>query len=251
VTAGKISTRKVALLAVFIALSAVIAEFVPGIPIIGVSGASIKFDAAIAPIWGLILGPYLGALAGFVGGVIVASSPFSVLTSLSTGASAFVAGAFTQEYFHFGKRKVRGWIVAALVLGFLIAGWYGTWIGQRAPFYPSLHFLGLLLILGGRGSVARWSRENSKGKLLLAVPLASYAGIISDHMVGNLAFITSVGLFIQIPPELDLPALFMAVIPISAVERAVLTAIATLIGVSLILALQKAGLYVRDRNEEN
>lgn len=150
----KLSSRDVALMAVFAALSAIVAKVVPGIPIIGLSGASIKFDGAIAPIYGMIIGPYLGFLAGFVGGVIVASDWFSVLTSFCTAISAFVAGSIVQSIYTSEKWKIQGWMIASAVVGLLILGWYTTWVGQQAPFYPVLHIAGLCIILIGRGKIA-------------------------------------------------------------------------------------------------
>jgi len=247
---NKISTRKLALLATFIALSAVIAEYVPGIPIIGVSGASIKLDAALAPIWGLILGPYLGGAAGFIGGVIVASSPFSILTSLSTGISAFITGLLTQKEMKIWNKKINGWIIAAFFLSFLIIGWYLTWVGQKAVLYPFLHIIGLLIIIIGRSKLSDLLEDNDKKKLLIKISLTSYVGIIADHMWGNLSFIFMAETLA--PPEIveQLPTIFMAVAPISAVERILLTIIATVIGISLFTSLKNSGIYLIDKNKQ-
>ena len=78
-TQFNLSTRDIAFTAVFAALSIIVCEVIPGIPIIGGSG-NIKFDAALAPIYGLVIGPYLGALAALVGGLVAAGSGLSILT---------------------------------------------------------------------------------------------------------------------------------------------------------------------------
>ncbi len=311
----KISTRDVAFVAVFAALSFIVVKFVPGIPIIGGQG-EIKFDAAMAPIYGLVIGPYLGFLAALFGGFIAAGSWFSILTSFCTAISAMIAGFLTQKNYISRSHSVRGWVVAATLLALLIIGWYITWVGQRAPFYPIPHLAGLIaivvtgkwipnffkegkegkekqwtirpyFILGGI-SIAilsliisrpffdeRWSISpislplyflsgivilyglfgGGKGKFMATVGLASYCGVIADHMLGNLVFIASVG--ILIPYEFienslsalnlpDFPSLFMYVLPISVVERIALAAIATMFGVGLIYALHKAGLFQRE-----
>lgn len=151
----KLSSRDVALMAIFSALSAIAANVIPGIPIIGLSGASIKFDGALAPIYGMIIGPYLGFLAGLVGGLIVANHWFSVLTSFCTAISAFVAGFIVQSVHTSEEKRIQGWMIAGVVVGLLILGWYATWVGQQAPFYPILHFAGLFIILIGRGKIAK------------------------------------------------------------------------------------------------
>lgn len=301
----RLSARDVAFVGVFAALSYIVCEFVPGIPIIGYSGANIKFDASLAPIYGLVMGPYLGFLAGLIGGMVAANSLLSVYTSFCTATSALVAGLLTQKNYRSGGHSIRGWVVAAIVLSLLILGWYATWVGQGAPFYPVLHFLGLAIILVTRSGLAtgfgeafekqekRWILDpnyvfsgtliaafgflirliaslgnlvwNSLAyiwdflpyvsiffyflgiitalygvfggrKFVVTVCLACYCGIIADHMLGNLIFISVIG----IPPEV-----FMMVLPVSAVERIVLTIIASLIGVSLVFALRRGGFFPR------
>jgi hypothetical protein len=303
----KLSARDVAFVGVFAALSVVVIKVIPGFPIIGLSDSQIKFDAAIAPIYGMVLGPYLGCLAAFIGGIVLANSWFSVLTSFAPAASALVAGLLTQKKLASSLSKIPGWAGAAIILGLLILGWYATWVGQNALLYPVLHIAGLLIILMFRGRIATafenseesrkvWSfkpnyillgigvivlayilpkpylseieilsylslplyfvgaililhgifgGEEGKLNFAVAVALASYCGIIADHMVGNLAYISLIG--VVFPPEWlpDTPALFMSLLPVSVVERLVFTAIATVFGVGLILALRRARLFPR------
>jgi len=250
---GVLSAREIALTAVFAALSVVIIMFVPGIPIVGMSGARITLDAAIAPIYGLIIGPYLGALAAFLGGIIVAGYKgwhlFPILTSFCPAVSALVAGTLTSRR----QGPLRGWIISALTLIILIAGWYCTAIGRGAPLYPVLHLAALCIILLLRG----WASDlfNSGGwRLTLSVAASSYAGIIADHMLGNLIFIAGIGWFIPLKvvegwlSGMGLPsvsALFMYMLPVSAVERLTMTAVATVFGVALITALRASGLMPR------
>ena len=303
----KLSARDVAFVGVFAALSVVVIRVIPGFPIIGLSDSQIKFDAAIAPIYGMILGPYLGCLAAFIGGIVLANSWFSVLTSFAPAVSALVAGVLTQKKYTSSISRFPGWAAAAIIIGLLILGWYATWVGQNALLYPILHIAALLVILVFRGRIAT-AFENSEetrkgwnlkpnyillgvvvitlayilpkpylswieilsylslplyflgaiiilhgifggeeGKLnfVVAVSLASYCGIIADHMVGNLSYISLIG--IVFPPEWlpGTPALFMSILPVSVVERLVFTAIATVFGVGLVLALRRAGLFPR------
>jgi len=312
----EMSTKDVAFVAIFAALSVVTIKVVPGIPIIGVPEASIKFDAALAPIYGLVAGPYLGFLAALIAGLVTAGSPFSVLTSFAPAVSALVVGLLTQRNYRNPESKLKGWMLAALVLGLLILGWYLSWVGQRAPLYPVLHLGGLFAIIITREWTAkafkegkvqengRWQTKpyymffgiliivtgyiftrpylsefwilpylslpfyffggitilygafgKGKGQFAPAVCLASYCGIIADHMLGNLIFIHVIDVFIPLqvieeyflqPYRLpDIPSLFMYMIPVSIIERIIFTAIATILGVGLVLALRKANLFPR------
>jgi len=249
----RLSTREIAFVAVFAALSIIVCEFVPGLLILGGSG-TIKFDAALAPIYGLVVGPYLGALAALIGGLVAANNLYSVLTSFCTAISAFIAGMLTKGKGDPHGSHFKGWMVAAAVFSLLISGWYITWVGQRAPLYPILHFLGLLVVLIGREWIADAFEGKNKGKLVVSVGLASYCGIIADHMLGNLIFVESIGLLIPVKvvegwlKAFNLPdvsSLFMYVLPISAVERSLMTAIAVFVGASLVLTLRGAGLFPR------
>jgi hypothetical protein len=311
----KLSAQDVAFVAIFAAFSAVVIKILPGIPIVGVPDANIKFDAVLAPIYGLIIGPYLGFLAALLGGLITAGSPFSILTSFCPAVSALIAGLFTQKNVGSNESKIRGWMLASVVLGLLILGWYLTGVGQRAPFYPVLHIAGLVLILVTREWGANTFKEGKveggswhvkpayflsgiiimvvaymftrpylsdvwilpyltlpmflvggiiivyslfgigRSSFVLAVSLASYCGIIADHMLGNIIFINVIDVFIPFsvieeyflkPYGLpDVPALFMYMIPVSAIERILFTVITTILGVGLILALRRANLLTR------
>ena len=303
----KLTARDVAYVAIFAALSVVVIKVIPGFPVFGLSGSQIKFDAAIAPIYGLIMGPYLGFLAAFLGGIVLANSWFSVLTSFSPAVSALVAGLLTQRNYSSSSRSFPGWATATMILGLLISGWYATWVGQQALLYPILHISALLAILVVRGRIAtafekeegtqkRWNvkpnyillgivvvvlayifpkpylseietlpylslplyflggililhgilgGEEGKGNFVVAVCLASYCGIIADHMIGNLAFISLIGIVFRLEDLPHVPTLFMSVLPVSVVERLVFTAIATVFGVGLIIALRRSGLFHR------
>jgi len=313
----KLTTRNVTFLAIFSALSVIIIKFIPGIPIVGVPDSSIKFDAAIAPIYGMIIGPYLGFLAALIGGLLTSGSPFSFLTSFSPAVSAMIAGFLTSDRVT-ERVKIPGWIAAATILGALIVGWYLTWVGMQAPLYPILHLAGLFAILITRNWIAKsfteiglkkegWQFKPNHiflGIILIACAylfskpyiseeiwilpylslplyiisavfilygifgggkysfisstfLASYCGIIADHMLGNLIFIGVIDIFISLediqnyfldPLGLpNVPSLFMYMIPVSAAERLLMTIIATIFGLGLLMALYRAGLLSRKR----
>ena len=312
----KLSAQDVALMAIFAAFSAVVIKILPGIPIVGMPDASIKFDAVLAPIYGLVIGPYLGFLAALFGGLITAGSPFSILTSFCPAVSALIAGLLTQKSFGSDNSKIKGWMLASVALGLLILGWYFTGVGQRSPFYPILHFAGLVVMLVTRDWIAKAFKEGKveggswhvkpayflggiiiivmaymftrpyssdvsiylpylslpmfflggiiivygwfgfcRSSFVLAVSMVCYCGIIADHMLGNLFFISAVNVFIPFsvieeyflnPNGLpDIPALFMYMVPVSAVERILFTIVATILGVGLILALRRANLLTR------
>ncbi len=310
-----LSTKNVALLAIFSSLSVIVIKVIPGIPIVGVPDSQIKFDAAIAPVYGMVIGPYLGFLAALIGGLITAGSPFTFLTSFSPAVSALVAGFLTSKHVS-EKIGFPGWAAAAAILGALIVGWYLTWVGIQAPFYPVLHLAGffaiiitrkwiaqsfdeielkkegwqfkpLYLLLGIISAVCAYMFSKpyisekveilpylslplyliaavlilyglfGKGKFsfISSVFMASYCGIVADHMLGNLIFIRVIDILIPLkviqeyflkPMGLpDVPSLFIYMVPVSAAERILMTVIATIFGVGLLTTLHRLGFLSR------
>ncbi|MEM1659994.1 MAG: hypothetical protein QXR17_02450 [Candidatus Bathyarchaeia archaeon] len=312
----KISAREIAVVAIFAALSWIACKFIPGIPIIGAEGSKISWDVSLAPIYGIVIGPYLGFAAAVIGGLAAAGSLFTVLTSFCTGISAFVTGMLTDK-----NKKKYGWIIAAAVIGLLLLGWYSTEVGRKAPFYPILHTTGLLIIISTRGWIAdrvaegkTYEEDRASIKLnmryialgiillfagsviyfrygtlvkvlgestlttsllsfsaytlliigalstiygifswvklgfMTAIALACYCGIIADHMLGNLIFLGMVDIVapaLKGAPSEVIAGIFMSVLPISAVERTLFTAIATIIAAALIPTLRSAGITYR------
>ncbi|MEM3161887.1 MAG: ECF transporter S component [Candidatus Bathyarchaeia archaeon] len=166
----KLSSREIALTATFAALSWIASKFVPGVPIIGAEGSKISWDVSLAPIYGIIIGPYLGFLAALIGGLVAAGSLFTVFTSFCTGVSAFVAGMLADR-----ERKPYGWVLSAAVIAVLLAGWYSTEVGRAAPFYTVLHVAGLLMAISARewiaDRIAEGKAENSIARKLNARPI--------------------------------------------------------------------------------
>jgi hypothetical protein len=259
----KLRARDIALVAIFSALSVIVITVLPGIPIIGVQGGRIALDAVLAPIYGLVIGPYLGALAAFIGGMIVAKGNiFNIMTSFAPLFSAFVAGMMVRKSSSPKILPIEGWKLSALVLSALITGWYLTPVGRSIPLYPILHLSGLVIILLLRDKASEFFWSNDKKRLLVSIVCTSFCGLISDHMFGNLAFILLIGWLVPLDLTLptwlrfpgwaygvavvDLPSIFMFVLPISTIERTAMTAVATIIGTSLILALRAAQLLQED-----
>jgi hypothetical protein len=101
-----------------------------------------------------------------------------------------------------------------------------------------------LYIVGGVAIVYGLLGSRVREKFVIAIALASYCGIIADHMVGNLLFIQFAEPFWGLSAEFVLLA-FMEAAPISVVERLLFTTIATIVGVGLISSVRRAGLYLK------
>ena len=85
----------VSLVALFAALYIVL-SILPGVPVVGLGSLKIELEASIASVFGIILGPYLGALAAFIGTVGAffygGASPFDLPFICNPAFNAFIVG---------------------------------------------------------------------------------------------------------------------------------------------------------------
>ena len=262
-----LTAKEAALTAVFAALIVIITRL-PGIPIIfGVQKATIEFSVPLYPLAGILLGPWIGALAVLIGNlvswIIPKTTVFGLLLVPAGAFAALTAGFLTR------KSRWANWKFSAITLTLLIILWYTTPVGFEAPFYPFfLHIPALALILIFRGKIFDFLNGTSKKLVTLGVAIASFAGVMADQMWGNLMFITAlnfvfdlkafrnslrnIGMTITLGfPWKDpfpnwmhdmianptLGDLFMLYVPITAIERTIFTIIATIVGVAIIMSV--------------
>jgi hypothetical protein len=94
--------------------------------------------------------------------------------------------------------------------------------------------VGIILIF--REVPAIFYHYGSRAEFTFAVGMCGFVSLMAAHMYGTLAFIWATE-FALVNSEL-VPSFFIALVPIVAVERLVLTIITTLLGVPIILSLR-------------
>ena len=250
----KLTTKQVALMSVFATLIVIVTRL-PGIPILGGAaqgGGSVALSVVLYPVMGIVLGPWMGFVAAFIGNLIAwiipTSSVFGLLLIPAGAVAAFVSGCIVQNS---GKLD---WKVATGILVALDALWYLTPVGLEAPFYPLPHLAAVVLVILFRDKVSGYVHHPSRDKTILGIAICSYASVMADHMFGNLAWISSIGLVIPLKavrdaikalgiiwlqlgiyvPSGSIGDIFMLVLPISILERAIYTTVATVLGASIV-----------------
>jgi len=188
----KISSRNIALIAVFAALYYVLSLISPYVPAIGLPDLRIRVEALVASVFGFVLGPYLGALAAFTGAFLTWTIPpgsASLLDApflLSPPINALVVGLIFYRKWKWAFAVFGLLIVAFLFLPpsqpitenyivpiavlwdklialFLILP--SIWLGKKSPdpkFAPALFFL--LAFIGNQA-------DNMWGSNAFAVPI--------------------------------------------------------------------------------
>jgi len=103
----KVTTKQIALMAVFAALFYVLSLIAPiKIPVPTIGTMEISFAALIATIFGIVLGPYLGAAAAFLGAsvswALAGMSPFGLPFIIAPVLNALVSGLIFYRKWKWG-----------------------------------------------------------------------------------------------------------------------------------------------------
>ncbi|MCL5877781.1 MAG: ECF transporter S component [Candidatus Bathyarchaeota archaeon] len=169
---NKITTRQIALAAIFAALYVAVNVAVPLAIPVGIGGLTISLSALIATLFGIVLGPYLGTAAALLGAavsfVLTGMSPYNLPFLLSPPLNAFVSGAlfykkwklavipfillmvafvFTPPVYSFGNPQVAIWvlwdkIIAVLLIAPLMLFRKRLSVGFGAALFFLLAFIG-------------------------------------------------------------------------------------------------------------
>ncbi|MCX8181892.1 MAG: hypothetical protein N3D12_02110 [Candidatus Methanomethyliaceae archaeon] len=219
--------RSITIVALLAAIYAVVG-LLPGFPVIGVPGSDIRLTRSLEMGYGVALGPALGPLAAFVGAVVgrtLTGGGTAILFTPLALVSSFMAATIAKKSL-FG---LRGWLISSFVMGGILIVWYATPVGQSIPIYAIPHLLGLGLILALRERIADLLNSENKGRLFLGMLIVSYPSTMAGQMLGNLIFLALFS---------PTPGFFMAVLPVTLVERSVITILGAVVGVPIILAIR-------------
>ena len=185
----RITTRNIALVAIFAALYYVLSLIAPIRIPTGVGDLEIGFAALIAAVIGIVLGPYLGTASAFLGASVAwvlppsGGSPFGLPFLLSPPLNALVTGLIFYKKWKYGFA-----VFGALIIAFLftppvqpLTENYGIAI---AVLFDKI--IALLLIL----PVALFAKHLSVAKASMFYFLLFFIGNQADNMWGSLAFAT-------------------------------------------------------------
>ncbi len=238
----KLNSRDLALTAVFASLYAVLSAL-PLFPVIGVVGKSFTMALIIAPLVGLIIGPYRGALAASIGGFIGWSiaPQYGLLYQFS-----FIPGASTalcSGLLYKAKWKLFAILYPTLLLTFGFFPSVGPlWL---YPDYLWFHLLGLTalafqVILTISKTV---NTRNFMLELGFVVGMISFIATLFGHVVGGLFF--EVVYFPTFISSVDAwRSIWQGVAFVYPIERSIVVLISILIGAPLIRALKTHGFEV-------
>jgi hypothetical protein len=233
---GSLTTKDTALTVTFTALYAVFG-FIKISPIIGLSGQAITAAAIIAPIIGILLGPYIATLSTFLGGTIGFFLGALSYPSFASGiAAAFCAGMVKS-----GRRIISVLTYLSLLLLFAFYPIVGP--ARLFPLELWFQIAGLIVLVSPLQSAAvRFLETESNLKLLLGFFITCLTSTLAGQIAGSLIFETLT------PNATVLLADWQALTILYPVERIVIALGAMLIGASLLKVLKSTNLWPRPQN---
>jgi hypothetical protein len=245
---SKISNRTkiIAFLIIFSALYAALRP-VPLGPIIGLSN-QFSISDFLAPLYGIILGPYLGGLSIIIGtflGMTIKAPYFFGLDFLPALVNCVAIGFLM-------KRKWAPAVVLniVLLLAFILNPLTTLFIGP-VPFVW-LHIVALVVLISPLGRRAGQWVETLKPKFLTAgIAILAFVGTMMQHLTGNILTEVVLG---QIVGSLSAETLTLVIWPSAflayPVERTVLVILSVIVGVPLVRTLKKSVLPFRNQSSK-
>jgi len=237
-----------AIVAVWAAIVAA-GHILPTVPIWG-TGSSFSLSSALSSLSGIFFGPIAGALCsaigGFLGSLIAPHTAWLGLWTFIIGTTtAFTAGSIAWgkwppvKVSEHGDLIINGGIIVYLIGTIL---WFSQELGRSVISYPLTYYgLGFAVMIVGFIFARRMFTSSIKTLKFLAIWLCAFGGLIGGATVGN--FFTL--LLYKLPKEI-----WVTLILVSPVERAIFALGAMLVGAPLLTGLNKIGIFVGPQNEE-
>jgi hypothetical protein len=228
---ARLSAKDLALTVTFTALY-VVFGFIKISPIIGLPGQAITAAAMMAPLIGIILGPYVGTMPALFGGIIGFFFGSFAVPSLASG----VATAFCSGMIRIGKRAVS--VIFYLSLLLLLA-FYPT-IGPfwLLPQYLWFQIIGLIILALPLPFTSTKTLDSaSDSKLVFAFLVTCLTSTLAGQIAGSLTF--ELILTSNLSYWISTWEVTMVYYPL---ERAIIAVSSALIGVSLYKVLKNTKL---------
>jgi hypothetical protein len=226
----KLTTKEVALTTTFTALYALL-SILKISPIIGLFGQAITAATILAPIMGIILGAYTGALTAFLGGTVTLLLGFLSYPSFASGiTAAFCAGMIKK-----GEKIFSTLIYLSLLLIFAFYPHVGpAWLFPQVTWFQAAGLIILISPLGSAAAKSLSSRNNSN--IILGFFLISLTSTLGGQIAGSLVF------EILVPDPTFMTATWQTLTLLYPIERTIIALEATVIGISLLRVLKTAKL---------
>lgn len=238
-------SRQLATIGMFSAIYAVF-RYLPTFPMYGLSGTNFRAGDFLAPLLGMLLGPWLAIPCIFIGTTInYAITPpiFLGLDFLPATVAALVAGLIST-----GRIKYAIGVYAGLLAVFLVLPLSTFWItipgGYNVPF-TWLHivaFIGLISPLGLKAY--KWIRVSTGSTFVSSVLITVLSATMAQHLTGGI--LTELIRFPIFTSPITTPTAaafyWKFIFGVYPIERTIITAVTTFFGVAALRAIKSSGM---------
>ena len=237
------TTKQIALIAVFSALYSVL-RLIPMGPMIGLSNTFSVSDA-LAPVYGIVLGPYTGG-ASVVIGTFVAIAMGKPVSFMGLD---FLPALINTVAIGFLMRKkwvptiiLNLTLLAIFLVNPLTAWFFNVSLGSSIIAFPFfwVHIIALAVLISPLGYKAGlWVKSLKTASIVAGIAILAFIGTMMQHLTGNiLTEIIRVQITGIMTPETLSTIVWPAAFILYPWERLTLVILATIVGVPLVKALK-------------
>ncbi len=244
------TSHKTAMLGIFAALHFVI-TIMPYSVALGTTGSNISMGIISAPIIGLLLGPYLGALAVLIGAFLGVTVNTSVavmgpLTPFATATGALAAGLLTS------RREKQ--VIPIMVIGMI--AYILSPIGLMSLPFLWLHVIALsslmILVLPKVLTKYRAALDDPSDftRHTCAITILAFIATMTNHIIGSsIAAFYFVYVFESDP--ISMAGIFLVIAVVYPIERLGATAIITVVSVAILRSIQRSDIFVSSDEKQD
>jgi len=238
-------TRYLALLSIFAVLYTVL-RIVPTFPLVGFAGTFSASDI-IAPLYGLILGPIIGAgsiiLGTFLAFAFGRPMIFLGLDFVPAMVSSVAVGLLVQKRIGY-TALVHGFLILLFLIHPLTILTVEIPSGIQIPF-NWIHFISFLVLISPLSQKAIGLVISKSKYLTLGLFIICFIGTMMQHLTGAILFASILGLFTGTISIEAWPGIWNTAFYLYPLERIAIAILAAITGSALIAAL---GYYFKSGN---
>ncbi len=221
----------IAMTAVFTALY-VILQFIPYSIMIGGAGGFLSLSDFLAPMYGIILGPYWGGLSLILGNFAalgIGRPPiFYGLDFLPNLMAALAIGFLVKN------KRVPVILLNAALLAIFVLNPLTTQFVLSIP-YVWMHIAAFVILLSPLSlKASKWVKTLDPRKIATGMAITAFIGTMIQHLTGNILFEVLLGQLTNSVPAAAYPGIWSVVFFVYPIERTILIVSATLVGTPLL-----------------
>lgn len=187
------NTKAIAAIAIFSALYAAL-RIIPTVPMIG-TGATFHLSDILAPLFGILLGPYVGGISIIIGTFAAIGlgtpAPFLGLDFLPAFVVAISLGFLVK-----GKWLPAVILNALLLIGYAFDPFTSNFIVTPWGTFPYLwmHIAAFIVLISPLGHKAgQWVKSSKTSLITAGFAVLAFAGTMMQHLTGGLVYETVLG----------------------------------------------------------